>query len=116
MIRKVEITKTYIEDQEEFLIEFQKAISEALRAPLGIILDTDKPEQVIRAEIIIRVIKEHFPKAVHTLVMPGTLIQILLPQKELLISIQFLINKQTNEKRINLELCKLTSEDIIDDD
>ena len=116
MIRKIEITKNYLEDQEEFLIEFQKAISEGLRAPLGIVLDTNKPEPVIRAEIIIRVIKDHFPSAVHTLVMPGTLIQILLPKKELLISIQFLIHKENKEKRINLELCKLSSEDIIEDD
>ena len=114
MIRKINITKTYIEDQEEFLKEFQKAISEGLRAPTGIVLDVNKPESVIRAEIIVGIIKDHFPGTVHTFVMPGVAIQVLFPKKELLITIQFLINKETKEKRINLELCKLSSEDIIE--
>lgn len=109
MITKTEITKSFIESQEEFLKSLQKAVSEGIRAPLGIITD-NKPEHILRTEIIIDVIKSTFPGAQPTFVIPGTIIQILFPKKELLVSIVSLINKVTSEKNIKLELCKLTSE------
>lgn len=111
MISKAKITESFIESQEDFLKSLQKAVSEGIRAPLGIILE-NKPEHVMRTEIIMNVIKSTFPGSIDTFVIPGTIIQMLFPKKELLVSIVFLVNKATNEKNIRLELCKLTSESI----
>ena len=110
MINKTKVTESFIESQEDFLKSLQKAVSEGIRAPMGIILD-NKSEHVMRTEIIMNVIKSTFPDSTDTLVIPGTIIQMLFPKKELLVSILFLVNKTTNEKNIRLELCKLTSED-----
>jgi len=111
MIKKIEITKTYIEDQEEFLKSLQTAVKNGLMAPAGIILD-DEPEVKRRAHMIVNAIRDKFTEIDAILVLPGTLIQVLFPKKELLVTIMFLQNKITGDKNIRLELCKLTSEDI----
>ena len=112
MIRKIDITKTYIEDQEEFLKSLQTAVKNGLMAPAGIILD-DEPEVKRRAHMIVNAIRDKFTEVDAILVLPGTLIQVLFPKKELLVTIMFLQNKMTGDKNIRLELCKLTSEDIL---
>lgn len=111
MINTIKVSKSFIESQDEFLKKLQKTVSEGLRAPLGILLD-NQPEHIRRTEIVIDIIKSTFPGAKITFVIAGTIIQVLFPKKELLITIISQINKITNEKLIRLELCKLTSEDI----
>ena len=110
MIKKIEVTKSFAESQEEFLKSLQMAVVEGMRAPLGILLNNN-PEHVRRTQIIIDSIREKFPDADTTFVIPGTVIQILFPKKELMVTIVSLINKISNEKTLRMELCKLSSED-----
>lgn len=110
MIKKVEVTKSFAESQEEFLKSLQTAIADGLRAPLGILLSNNS-EHVRRTQIIIDSVREKFPDADTTFVIPGTIIQMLFPKKELIVTIVSLINKVSNEKTIQIELCKLSSED-----
>lgn len=110
MIKKIEVTKSLVESQEEFLKSLQTAVVNGMRAPLGILLTNDS-EHVRRTHIIIDTIREKFPDADTTFVIPGTVIQLLFPKKELMVTIISLINKVTNEKTIRMELCKLSSED-----
>lgn len=110
MIKKVEVTKSFAESQEEFLKSLQTAIADGLRAPLGILLSNNS-EHVRRTQIIIDSVREKFPDADTTFVIPGTIIQMLFPKKELMVTVVSLINKVSNEKTIQIELCKLSSED-----
>lgn len=110
MIKKVKVTKSFAESQEEFLKSLQTAIADGLRAPLGILLSNNS-EHVRRTQIIIDSVREKFPDADTTFVIPGTIIQMLFPKKELMVTIVSLINKVSNEKTIQIELCKLSSED-----
>lgn len=110
MIKKVKVTKSFAESQEEFLKSLQTAIADGLRAPLGILLSNNS-EHVRRTQIIIDSVREKFPDADTTFVIPGTIIQMLFPKKELIVTIVSLINKVSNEKTIQIELCKLSSED-----
>lgn len=110
MIKKIEVTKSFAESQEEFLKSLQTAIADGLRAPLGILLSNNS-EHVRRTQIIIDSIWEKFPDADTTFVIPGTIIQMLFPKKELIVTVVSLINKVSNEKTIQIELCKLSSED-----
>lgn len=110
MINKVDVTKSFVEAQEEFLTKLQKAVAEGLKAPLGLIVD-NTPEPVKRTHIIIDIIRKEFPDVASTFVIPGTVIQLLFPKKELLVTIVCLLNKMSQEKTIKLELCKLASDE-----
>lgn len=110
MIKKVEVTKSFAESQEEFLKSLQTAIADGMRAPLGILLSNNS-EHVRRTQIIVDLIREKFPDADTTFVIPGTIIQMLFPKKELIVTVVSLINKVSNEKTLRIELCKLSSED-----
>lgn len=109
MIKRVEVTRSFIESQKDFLEEVQKAVSNGVKAPLGIITD-NTPEIVLRTKAIVSAIMDKYPTSVTTLVVPGIVIQMLFPEKETLISVIFSVNPVTNDRHIHLEVCKLSSE------
>lgn len=65
-----------------------KGLKECVTAPI-LTLDPTKPEPIKRAEMIIENFSREDCKCIPTLVVPGNLIQMLLPKDEVLISIIF---------------------------
>lgn len=75
--------------QDEWLQEaLTKGLKECVTAPI-LTLDPTKPEPIRRAEMIIENFSREECKCIPTLVVPGNLIQMLLPKDEVLISIIF---------------------------
>ncbi|UWD55234.1 MAG: hypothetical protein [Bacteriophage sp.] len=75
--------------QDEWLHEaLTKGLKECVTAPV-LILDPTKPEPIKRAEMIIENFSREDCKCMPTLVVPGNLIQMLLPKDEVLLSIIF---------------------------
>nr|UVX65914.1 MAG: hypothetical protein [Bacteriophage sp.] len=75
--------------QDEWLHEaLTKGLKECVTAPI-LTLDPTKPEPIKRAEMIIENFSREDCKCIPTLVIPGNLIQMLLPKDEVLISIIF---------------------------
>lgn len=75
--------------QDEWLHEaLTKGLKECVTAPI-LTLDPTMPEPIKRAEMIIENFSREDCKCIPTLVVPGNLIQMLLPKDEVLISIIF---------------------------
>lgn len=75
--------------QDEWLYDaLTKGLKECVTAPV-LTLDPTKPEPIRRAEMIIENFSREECKCIPTLVVPGNLIQMLLPKDEVLISIIF---------------------------
>lgn len=79
-----------VEDiKDEWLYDaLTKGLKECVTAPI-LTLDPTKPEPIKRAEMIIENFSREDCKCIPTLVVPGNLIQMLLPKDEVLISIIF---------------------------
>ena len=110
MIKTIKVDKQFIESQDEFLKDIQLIFKNALMRPLIITTGLD-PQVVTRTKMIIEDLGEKFGDDLHLInVIPGALIEMLFPKKELIISAVFMMDPQTKEHKINLGLVRLAYE------
>lgn len=107
MISKLDLKASDIALMRPLLSKIEKTIAEAIRVP-SIIIDDSSPQER-EFKNIVDYLKRDFPDIIITLKLTGTLLQILFPEEELLISIIFLLDREHNTRHIKLELAKLSS-------
>lgn len=112
MITLKTLTETDIQD--EWLQEaLTKGLKECITAPI-MVLDPTKPEPVRRAEMILENFSREDYPVKSTLVVPGNIIQMILPKDEILLTILF---QYSNNRNINIRvlLQKLEYEESVPD-
>lgn len=114
MIRKLKVDlQSYVESQEEFFKEFQKTVSETLVSnSKRVIVDPNEPKEVTDARYLVSAINERF-NAEETIVIPGSIIQWIIPKKEILITLLFIRGVEgldgKKENKINININPLTT-------
>lgn len=86
-----------------------KGIKESLTAPV-ICLNPSESEAIVRTRMLIDNFSKENCKAIPTIIVPGGLVQMVLPEEEILVSIIFLKDNGKDTK-VQVSLIKLNHEE-----